>query len=243
LAGKLLNTSRELSSSGIASEIFKTVITGEPIPGKLLWRNTIEFRPQAQHVFATNKLPPFVGGIDSGVKRRLLVVVCSRVIPEEEMVEYIAAKIRDEEYSLLLSFAVEGARRLIEQKKFTQPPSSDEALTKWINDTDPVKAWMEECVRADPGNVEGYQPKDAAAYFRNWAKDNFYDEKDYKKTHVDALRDRMLPVYPSVRRTAESRNFRGIQIVAQDQSDLEGMQRLHKMATAGNGTGSTKSVH
>lgn len=114
MRGKLLNTSAELTTADvIQSDTFKSAITGEPISGKILYKDMVDFRPVAQHVIATNKLLPFAGGIDKGVRRRLLVLVFNRVIPEHEMIAGIADKILRDEYDLFLSWAIEGASRLI----------------------------------------------------------------------------------------------------------------------------------
>ena len=147
LAGKLLNASDELSSSSaIASETFKAIITGEPVDGRDVYKSRVEFRPVAQHIFATNTLPPFQGGMDRGVQRRLLVITFNRVIPIEERVEAIGRRIASEEADHLLAWAVQGASRLIRQRNFTIPPSSKIALTDWILGADPVLAWLDECV-------------------------------------------------------------------------------------------------
>jgi len=67
LVGKLLNTSDELGTAkAIASEGFKAVITGEPVTAREVYSSAVEFRPQAQHVFACNQLPAFQGGMDRG---------------------------------------------------------------------------------------------------------------------------------------------------------------------------------
>ena len=82
LDGKLLNAPDELASGdAIASETFKQIITGEPLTVRDLYKSAFEFRPVAQHVYATNNLPSFRGGMDRGVRRRLMVLCCNRVIP------------------------------------------------------------------------------------------------------------------------------------------------------------------
>lgn len=53
MRGKLLNTSAELTTADvIQSDTFKSTITGEPIPGKILYKDMVDFRPVAQHVIA-----------------------------------------------------------------------------------------------------------------------------------------------------------------------------------------------
>ena len=64
LRSKLLNATDELSSSAaIASDTFKTVITGEPVSGREVYRNAITFRPVAWPVCAITP-PTFASGMD-----------------------------------------------------------------------------------------------------------------------------------------------------------------------------------
>jgi phage/plasmid-associated DNA primase len=143
LVGKHLNAADELSgATAIASDAFKAIVTGEPVSGREVYRAAVTFRSIAQHVFCTNTLPPFTGGMDRGVQRRLLVTPFNRVIPKEERIEQIGLLIGEEEPDLLLSWAVAGASRLIRQREFTIPPSSVEALKKWLSMADPVIAWI-----------------------------------------------------------------------------------------------------
>lgn len=93
LVGKLLNTSDELGSAeAIASDRFKAIITGEPLTGRDVYRPAIDFRPQAQHVFACNQLPAFHGGMDRGVLRRLMPITFNRTIPEGERIPHIGQR-------------------------------------------------------------------------------------------------------------------------------------------------------
>jgi P4 family phage/plasmid primase-like protien len=181
LAGKLLNASDELSSAtAVAAEVFKAVITGEPVEGRDVYKSRVEFRPIAQHLFATNTLPPFQGGMDRGVQRRLLVITFNRVIPLDERIEGIGRRIADEETDLLLAWVVEGASRLIRQRNFTVPPRSKQALVDWMLGADPVLAWLEECVEVQP-IINGYPSLTTRAvydHFYTWATaEGFRNEK------------------------------------------------------------------
>jgi len=171
MRGKDLNTSAELTSSAaISSEVFKKVVTGDPLAGKILYKDVVTFRSAALNVFATNKLPPFAGGIDPGVRRRLVVIEFPNSIPLEDQIENIHRQILDNEYSVLLSWAIEGAARVIRNGGFTVPPSSIAALARWTADTDVVKAWIAERVRPSTPSKEslahiGYRPRDAYGLF------------------------------------------------------------------------------
>lgn len=171
LVGKLLNASDEVSPTAISSEIFKRVVTGEPVDGRDVYKSRIEFRSIAQNIFAANLLPPFQGGMDRGVQRRLLVITFNRTIPIEERIEAIGRRVAAEEADLLLAWAIEGASRLIRQRNFTIPPSSKIALADWIFGADPVLAWLDECVEAKPHH-DGYPcmtTRDAFNQFHAWA--------------------------------------------------------------------------
>ena len=182
LVGKHLNASDELSGAdAIAGDVFKAVVTGEPVTCRDLYRPAVTFRSVAQNVFATNALPSFKGGMDRGVQRRLLVITFNRTIPEDERVENIGSRIADEEADFLLRWAVAGASRLIGQRAFTMPPSSRVALRDWLLGADPVLAWLQSCVEdVDPKSSDGtkarIKSKDAYKNFVHWAQGEGFRE-------------------------------------------------------------------
>lgn len=215
LIGKLLNASDELSSSAaIASETFKAIITGEPVDGRDVYKSRIEFRSMAQHIFATNTLPPFQGGMDRGVQRRLLVITFNRVIPLEERIESIGRRIAAEESDLLLEWAVEGASRLIKQRNFTIPPSSKIALTDWILGADPVLAWLDSCVTIKPhaNNYPCLTTREAYESFRAWAVAEGF--KNDKLPAINGFVQRVQANAPELehKRTKDGRYFLGMTI-------------------------------
>jgi phage/plasmid-associated DNA primase len=175
LVGKLLNTSDELGTAeAIASDRFKAIITGEPLTGRDVYRPAIDFRPQAQHVFACNQLPAFHGGMDRGVIRRLMPIVFNRTIPAEERIPNIGQGIVAEELNLVLAWAVRGAAQLLERGHFPELASSRDALQEWAQGADPVLGWVEDRVIATALAAVGEGPprmRSRHAYddFRCWA--------------------------------------------------------------------------
>jgi P4 family phage/plasmid primase-like protien len=225
MRGKHLNTSAELTSStAVSSEMFKKVITGDPLTGKFLYKDVVTFRSTALNVFATNKLPPVAGGIDSGVRRRLIVIEFQNSIPLEDQVEDIVREIIDNEYGLLLSWAIEGAARVIRDGGFTVPASSVAALARWTSDTDAVKAWIEERVRPpNDGTAHiGYVRRDAYTLFEEWALANHH-----RKDRLPSLNEfvvRLAEDFPSCKRSKDSRRLRGITILLSDPPDAADLQ-------------------
>jgi hypothetical protein len=182
IRGKLLNAPDEMSSAAvIASDIFKQVVTGEPVSGRDVYKSVVTFRPAAQHVYATNQLPSFTGGFDRGVQRRLGIVRFERVIPDGEQIEDLAKRICREEPDLALAYIVAGARRLLKNGRFTEPPSCRRALVQWLYAGDPVLGWIRARLRRRdereflPGHKdEGVRSSAAHRDFLDWAGDIGY---------------------------------------------------------------------
>jgi P4 family phage/plasmid primase-like protien len=215
LVGKLLNASDELSAAAIASDTFKSVVTGEQVEGRDVYKSRIEFRSVAQNLFAANNLPAFQGGLDRGVQRRLLVVPFNRTIPMDARIEYIGRRIAQEEADLLLSWAVDGAARLIRQRNFTVPASSRQSLTDWIFGADPVLAWLDECTEVR--QVVHGDPKLATRWayeqFRAWAIDEGF--KSDKLPAINGFVQRVQANATGVehRRSKSGRTFLGLTIM------------------------------
>lgn len=178
LPGKLLNTSDELSGSkAIGSETFKIIVDGRDTSADRKYRTPIDFRPRALHVFATNTLPRFGDGMDRGVQRRLLVIPFDRVIPENEQIESLGARIAETEPDLILAFAVEGARQLIQRCNFSMPQTSKDALREWLSQSEPVRAWVFECCEIDE-TAEPIEVGYAYQSFRSWVTAEGFADRD-----------------------------------------------------------------
>jgi phage/plasmid-associated DNA primase len=214
LVGKLLNVADELSAAAVVADTFKACITGETVSARDVYKSRIEFVPRALHVFATNVLPTFAGGMDRGVLRRLLVLEFNRTIPVEEQVQDIGRLIAVQESDLVLAWAVEGAGRLIARAGFIEPPSSRNALREWCS-ADPVLAWISAEVQFDPDCRTAASPTTAEAYksFRRWAEDEGYrlDVLPAINGFVQRVQAQ-LPAGIVYKRTAHARRFVGMRI-------------------------------
>ena len=218
LAGKLLNANDEVKSAeSIASEAFKSAITGEPMSGRDVYKSSVEIRPQALHVFAVNELPMFKGGMDRGVMRRLLVVRFDRTIPGEERVPHIGQRIADEEPHLLLDFAIRGAQRLIRRGCYNEPQSSVEALHKWIAGADPVQAWLG-TIKVTGKRNDRVRTRDAYKAFRDWALDEGYKDQQLPASNRFAER---VEAHADVDVAHPKRvsTLRGLRLEARDNDD------------------------
>lgn len=144
LAGARLNAADELGVEAIRSDTFKAIISGDRISAKTVYMPPFEFFPEAFHAFATNVLPPFVNGMDRGVRRRLVILPFERTIPVEERVPDLGTRIARAETDALLAMAVTGAQRVLQRGGFTEVPSGKARMAEWIVMSDVVAAFFED---------------------------------------------------------------------------------------------------
>ena len=145
LVGKMANLSDELSgANAIRSDKLKAVVTGDTVSGKKVYKPVCSFKPNAIHIFATNVLPNFKGGVDEGINRRVKVIPFDRSIPMKERVPRIAEKIILYEKDQLFKFAIKGALDVIENDGFIIPTVVEQSTTQWFEDSDSILYWFKE---------------------------------------------------------------------------------------------------
>ena len=145
LVGKMANLSDELSgANAIRSDKLKAVVTGDTVSGKRVYKPVCSFKPNAIHIFATNVLPNFKGGVDEGINRRVKVIPFDRTIPISERVPKIAEKIVLNEKDELFKFAIRGAMDVIANDGFTIPGTVEQSTAQWFEDSDSILYWFKE---------------------------------------------------------------------------------------------------
>ena len=145
LVGKMANLSDELSgANAIKSDKLKAVITGDTVSGKRVYKPVCSFKPNAIHIFATNVLPNFKGGIDAGINRRVKVIPFNRAIPKKERIPRIAEKIISNEKDQLLNFAISGAMDVVNNDGYMIPENVNETTQQWFEDSDIIVFWFSE---------------------------------------------------------------------------------------------------
>ena len=211
LRDSVLNIVAELSGSMIQSNIFKSIVTGDMISARDLYKSAVYFRPTALHVAATNKLPIFSGGVDRGVYSRLLPIEFTRSIPKEEQIDNIAKRIIESELDLLFHWAVDGAKRLIQRGDYPDLPCIAETLDDWTRQADPVLDWIRECCHVGPQYSDFVANEKIVSEFRTWAFNEHYHEKYLPQGREIITRIAALPGIQRVRTNA-ARGLKGIKI-------------------------------
>ena len=210
LRDSVLNIVAELSGSMIQSNVFKSIVTGDMISGRDVYKSAVYFRPTALHVAATNKLPVFSGGVDRGVYSRLLPIEFTRSIPKEEQIDNLAKRIIESELDLLFHWAVDGAKRLIQRGDYPDLPCIVETLVDWTRQADPVLDWVRECCFTGPF-LDFVSNDTIVSEFRKWALSEHYQDRYLPQGREVIARIAALPGVQRAR-TNSARGLIGINI-------------------------------
>ena len=136
LARKLLNYGSEVKGNA-ESDIFKQLVSGEPIQACMKYRDPFIMTDYAKICFNCNELPRDVEHTEAYF-RRFLIVPFDVTIPEKERDPRLAQKIIANELSGVFNWIIEGLKRLLEQGNFSECSAIDDqiSLYKAQNDSE-----------------------------------------------------------------------------------------------------------
>ena len=131
-----------------ASDMFKSVIAGDRISGRIIYQPPFTFTPRASHLFSANNLPS-IPDTSSGFFRRFLVLSFNRSFTNDYALERRSqTDIMDDinkERPAIVYWALEGASRLLRRGEYTLPASHLNLIEQWHQDSDPVKDFILSC--------------------------------------------------------------------------------------------------
>lgn len=213
LAHKLLNTVAELSGKALESKHFKEIITGEATDARELFKMPVFFHPIALHIWATNKTASFFGGIDEGVKRRLIIFPFDKPILQDKQIAGIAKQIIQEEGHLVLAWALKGLMRVVMNEDYVIPQICPKALENWIGQSDSAIGFTQECVRFEEG-LPFKSTQDIYDNFREWHIKEGHDK--YRIISKNAFGRKLnanLPKGIIPKQTEQSRGYINLKLI------------------------------
>jgi P4 family phage/plasmid primase-like protien len=143
LVGKQLNIVNEEESKYVRVDMLKHLISGEPVIAMRKYRSPISFVPKTKFLWATNDVPSF-DKIDAALRRRLIFIPFHRSIPINERDPELTKKLKEELVPILF-WALEGAKRLMENTFRFSRSISSESMTKSVRlDRFPSLEFIEE---------------------------------------------------------------------------------------------------
>ncbi len=149
--GKLLNAATEIGEiDKVAEGLLKQFASGDPMFFDRKHLAGVHSRPTARLMFTTNNLPSFKDR-SSGVWRRMLLMPFRRSVPDEQQDSSLVATLTAE-LPGIFNWAIEGLRRLREQRRFTRADLCVEALDTYRREANPARTFLEEHVRRAPSH-------------------------------------------------------------------------------------------
>ena len=205
LFGKILNVAGEVTTDAMQSEMFKAVVTGDPIQASFKHRDSFEFIPFAKLIYATNKMPRVFDNSD-GYFRRILPVEFKRQYLEDDpdVDPDLEAKLM-QELDGIFAWAVIGLHRLIgkvprddgsSRAGFTTCDETQDFMMRYRRYNNPVMAFLQDCcnIGSDETKVElkllyqRYKKYCSEGGYKPFSRDNFFEEfkTAVRKVHEDA---------------------------------------------------------
>jgi putative DNA primase/helicase len=181
IADKLVNYASEISGK-LESTKFKSLASGEPMEARLPYGQPMIIENYAKLIFNTNELPKDVE-FNNAFFRRFIIIPFEVTIPENEQNKTLHKEIISEELPGVFNWVLDGLKRLLVQKGFSQSPSIDRALEEFRTESDTVKRFLDE---------EGYKPhpenkillKDFYQSYKDFAHDDgnrFLSKQNFRK--------------------------------------------------------------
>lgn len=166
----LLNYASEISNR-LQAEKFKQLTSGEPVEARLPYGQPMTLTNYARLAFNCNDLPRDVEHTEAFF-RRFLIVSFDVTIPTEKRNPNLAKEIIETELSGVFNWVLEGLKRLLIQKNFTQSKAIQTALDNYRKESDSVAMFLDD---------ENYEPNDEHILlknlypeYRNFCRDNGY---------------------------------------------------------------------
>lgn len=219
VAKAILNSTAEVPSSEItdvAAAVVKALISGDPMHGRYLYENVIDFVPNCAVLLASNNLPPIKDN-SHGMWRRIKVLGFDREFSGATVVRDLGKRILDAERTAVACWALRSMVALLQRGEFRETTTSAALKAQWRTASDEVEQWMADLVipAANPG--EGTSCDTLYASFRIWAGSAGIPDSQVltKRKFFDRLKGRHKPFtagpsnarrieYPLLVRTAGS---------------------------------------
>ena len=172
LKDKLLNYGSEIGSKKINVDVFKRLVSGEPVSARAKYHNTIDLDGFCKFIFNANKLPETKEHTDA-FYRRFLVLPYLEKISDEEKDPELPRKIIANELPGVFNWAIEGLQRLLKEKKFTHCQASDDVIAEYKVLSNPVAMFVEEYgLIADETQSEIMFNDKLSELYETWRKKN-----------------------------------------------------------------------
>ncbi len=142
IANILVNYASEINGK-LEADMFKRMVSGETIPARLPYGNPMQLNQYAKFIFNCNELPKDVEH-SNAYFRRWLIIPFNVVIPPHEQDKELHTKIIQNELSGVFNWVLEGLKRILAQRKFSECRAANEALKDYKDESNSIKLFLDE---------------------------------------------------------------------------------------------------
>ena len=151
LKDKLVNYGSEISAGNMDIDMFKRLVSGEPVSAREKYKTSFDLRNNCKFIFNANKLPANIEHTQAYF-RRFLIIPYNETISDSEKDPELHTKIIANELPGVLNWAIEGLNRILKHKKFSECIVAKEALDAYKKESNSVAMMIEE-----EGFVDGHK--------------------------------------------------------------------------------------
>jgi putative DNA primase/helicase len=171
LALYLVNYASEIGKE-INTDIFKQLVSCEPITVRELYGKPHEISNYTKLIFNANELPKSAEQTEAYF-RRFLIIPFDVTIPKEKRNPNLAREINANELSGIFNWVLRGLDRLVVNKKFTECAKAEEALNVYKSESNNVVLFIDECCYTP--SIDNHTPlKNLYAEYRLFCSENGY---------------------------------------------------------------------
>ena len=142
IGNKLVNYASEINGK-LQTDIFKQMVSGEPIEARLPYGEPFILNEYAKLIFNCNELPKDVEHTNAYF-RRFLIMGFDVTIPEDKQDKQLPVKIISNELSGVFNWILQGLDRVLKQKNFSKCDAIENARSNYEKKSDSVKMFIDE---------------------------------------------------------------------------------------------------
>lgn len=142
LSNKLLNYASEINGK-LEANIFKLLISGEPVEARLPYGNPHLITDYARFMFNCNELPREIENTNAFF-RRFIILPFRVTIPPNEQDKTLAKRIIDNELSGVFNWVLDGLTRLFQQEGFTESNIVKHEVIQYQKESDSVLMFLDD---------------------------------------------------------------------------------------------------
>jgi putative DNA primase/helicase len=173
LFGKLLYVDDDVKAGArLPDGTLKTISEAKEVTGELKYKDPFNFVVRAVPVLLCNNIPS-LADLSHGMLRRLMVIPFSRRFTDQDRDPDLFERVWANELPGVLNRALGGYRRLLKRgSKFKRPVAVRQATNRWLQQANPLPAFVEtHCIRQAGGRCLA---RDFYAAYANWTRDMGY---------------------------------------------------------------------